>query len=365
MSAKYFNKLNYSLANEDTHFERALIKKFKPKKILSIAGSGGRSLPLVDSSTSELSVVDMANEQLWLVEIKKETMIQLTHNEFLQFWGYAPYDFEGNNVERERIFHTLTLAPKVKKYFLNLFRENHWRSILYAGKWEKTFQIFAKVAQTIMSKDDFLPFLQFDSIIKQKEYFNKSFNRKKWYIVLRLLGNASMFNALLYRGHFVKKNIDQGHFAFYRDVFDRLFTTILVRDNFFLQLCLFGRVLTPEGNTLEAQSGLFKQLKGNLPKIKIEYLKGNILNIAKKKKNHYNFLSFSDVPSYFNGELEKKFMQQVYPCLKKGAIVVIRYYLKICRNVDTEGFEEITEEFTDLIAQECVQVYTIKVYRKL
>ena len=46
MTEKYFKSLNYSLGNEDTTFEVEMVKKLNPKKVLAVAGSGGRSLPL-------------------------------------------------------------------------------------------------------------------------------------------------------------------------------------------------------------------------------------------------------------------------------------------------------------------------------
>lgn len=364
MSNSFFNKLNYSLANEDTTFEQKIVQSIKPKRVLSIAGSGARALPLVTDQTEELAVVDMAQEQLYLVELKRETIVQFEYQDFLQFWGYAPYDFEGGVKERKRLFYSLELEKSCLEFFEQLFEQFQWRSILYTGKWEKTFGTFSKVAQTIMSKEDFLPFLHFDSIEQQKDYYQKHFNLKRWFIILRLLGNASMFNALLYRGHFVKKNIDKKHFEFYRDVFERLFTTILVKDNFFIQVCLFGRIMTVDANTIEAQKTTFEQLKNDLPRCQLTSLQGDILSIAHASQQKYDFLSLSDVPSYFSGETEKSFLQQISPALNSGAVVVIRYYLRIAYDLDTSGFEDITDHYTQESAQECVQVYHIKVYRK-
>jgi S-adenosylmethionine-diacylglycerol 3-amino-3-carboxypropyl transferase len=363
MSKKYFNQLNYSLANEDTTFELELVKRLKPKQILSIAGSGGRCLPLVIPGVRELKVIDMAQEQLWLVELKKESIEQLAHDEFLLFWGYAPYDFEADTLQRQELFYRLQLSKKVKRFFEKLFMQHQWRSLLYSGKWESTFGKLAKMAQFIMSKEEFLPFLLFDDIAKQKKYYLTEFNRKKWYVVLRILGNASMFNALLYKGHFVQKNIEQSHFAFYKEVFDYLFSSILVKDNFFLQLCLFGRILSSDGNTLEARPEHFGRLKRTLKKCHIDYYRGDILKMRGGQR--YDFLSFSDVPSYFSGETERCFMQKIKKFLNPNAVVVVRYYLKICQQVDLTDFEDITSEFRDLAEQECVQVYHIRVYRYL
>ena len=74
MAEKYFKSLNYSLANEDTWPEVRLMRKWKPKKILSVAGSGGRSLPLLAGNPESLHVVDLSEEQLWLGSLREETI---------------------------------------------------------------------------------------------------------------------------------------------------------------------------------------------------------------------------------------------------------------------------------------------------
>ena len=179
-----------------------------------------------------------------------------------------------------------------------------------------------------------------------------------------MLGNASIFNALLYKGSFVKKNIPEGHFEFYQKVFARLFETHLVVDNYFLQMCLFGKVVDTRGNLIEAQRPLFDELKKNLTNVSLTPQCGNVLEILKKSSQQFDFFSFSDVPSYFSGNTEREFMQMISPAIKPNGVVVIRYYLKICQEVKLDGFSDVTSEYSNLIEQEKVQVYNIKVYRK-
>ena len=74
MADKYFNDLNYSLANEDTRLELDLCKTYKPKAILSICGSGGRFLPLLAAGTpKKIVALDLAPQQLHLAEMRKQS----------------------------------------------------------------------------------------------------------------------------------------------------------------------------------------------------------------------------------------------------------------------------------------------------
>jgi len=70
--------------------------------------------------------------------------------------------------------------------------------------------------------------------------------------VLAILGNAAVFNALLYKGHFPKKNIPGSILSFYDDAFTRLFSQGPARENFFLQMVFFGELKYAEGNPSSA-----------------------------------------------------------------------------------------------------------------
>jgi S-adenosylmethionine-diacylglycerol 3-amino-3-carboxypropyl transferase len=365
MSKKYFNTLNYTLANEDTTLEVEMVRKLKSSSVLAIAGSGGRSLPLAIEGVERLSYVDMAQEQIYFVQLKELTLKKLEHEEYLRFWGYAPYRDDSSRRWRQQQFYKLNLPSEAASYLEGAFDHHGWVSLLYTGKWERTFYKFSRVALLLMGRERLDRFLLFDNIEDQKNYFYGEFNQKRWRMVLRMLGNASIFNALLYKGSFVKKNIPEGHFEFYQKVFSRLFETHLVVENYFLQMCLYGRIVDQRGNLIETQKPLFDQLQGNLTHVALSPQCGNVLEILGGMSEEFDFFSFSDVPSYFSGNTEREFMQMIRPAIKSGGVVVNRYYLKICQEVNLDGFEEITPDFDDLIALEKVQVYNIKVYRKL
>ena len=88
----------------------------------------------------------------------------------------------------------------------------------------------------------------------------------------------------------------------------------------------------------------------------------NIFELVKDLKN-IDFFSFSDVPSYFTGDIEKQFLQNIKPSLSSHGVVVLRYYLRVSE-VDETGYEDITKEYSDLIKREKVGMYRIKVLKK-
>jgi len=356
---KYFKGLNYTLGNEDTTVEYQLVKEYQPKKVFSVCGSGGRSLPLAGTSVSDIALSDLSHEQLLLAKLRFSTYTELEYDEFLMFWGYFPYDDDNFCETRKKIFEKLNLDQDVRDYFRDVFEQSDYVSVLYTGKWERTFQMLAKITRTLMGRD-FDRLLRFDDLNAQKDYYEKEFPINRWKAVLFLVGNKTMFNALLYKGHFIEKNIPEGHFEFYQKAFERLFTRTLAQKSFFVQLCFYGKIKTMPGVPIEAQKETFKAIKSYQGKV--HYLNEDLVKHLQKGDKKYDFLSLSDVPSYFKDELEKNFMQLIRPGLNPGAIVVNRYYLRI-PDCDLQGFTDVTDKHRNLVDLELVQMYTIKIYQ--
>jgi len=363
VSQAYFTGLNYSMANEDTRFEYELTEKLKPKKIISVCGSGGRALPLIIPETQEMICVDLSEEQLLLLELRKVTIESLNFQDFLKFWGYPPYFIDRFTETRQEIFYNLMISKSCRGYFQKVFSHIRWSSLLYEGKWEKTFITLSKAAILFLGIHREKIF-QFDNLEAQIHYYENEFPKKRWMALLSLLGNKAIFNRLLYKGSFVKKNIKGSYRQFYIETFDKLFRQDLARNSFFLQLCLLGEVRYEEGNTIEAQEEGFLRMKNSLSQgAKITGIKEDLIS-AIKKQAEVDFISMSDVPSYFSGSVEKNFLSDIHKSLSDDGIVVIRSYLRV-PGADRSGYEDITSEFQHLVDQEKVGVYKIEVLRRV
>jgi S-adenosylmethionine-diacylglycerol 3-amino-3-carboxypropyl transferase len=94
----------------------------------------------------------------------------------------------------------------------------------------------------------------------------------------------------------------------------------------------------------------------------VEYLKEDFVSYLSKGLKQYDFLSLSDVPSYFQGQLEKDYMQKIRPGLAPGAIIVTRYYLRKS-DCDLNGYLDITDSHIKLVELEKVQMYDIRIYQ--
>lgn len=362
MSEAYFTKaLNYTLANEDTAMELAMLP-LGVGHVLSVAGSGGRVLPLFSKKPKALTCVDVSQEQLYLTELRIESARALSHAEFSAFWGYPPRN--ASSEERKDLYAKIRLSADAALFTRGLFESQNWNSVLYLGKWERTIQTLSKINQRMTGIAGRKTF-ECLTLDEQKAYLENGFPKRSWSAVLLILGNAGIFNALLYKGHFPKKNIKDSHHGFYSKAFKHLFEHALARENYFLQLVFFGKVIFAEGRPVECNEQVFKDAKDGISQAEIRYERGDLLEKIKASEKPIDFLSFSDVPSYFTGENERNFMQITKPKLAAGALTVNRNYLHIPEQTDMSGFKSVNSEFQAAIDAEKVGVYVVDVQRKV
>jgi S-adenosylmethionine-diacylglycerol 3-amino-3-carboxypropyl transferase len=358
MTNHYFTELNYSLANEDNYLEYEIVKQLRPQRICAVCGSGGRSLPLVTPDTNEIDLCDLSSDQLHFAALKESSYRKLNYETFLSFWGYPKHEISG---KKRRELYLELLNHEKRSLLRPIFELNNWDEPIYYGKWEKTFIFFSTIIRKILGKEaDYI--FNFNKIEDQRRYIQKDFPMWKWKIIIGILGQKSTMDALLYKGDFIKKNIKQNFFKFYLERFNRSFNAGLARENFFLQILLQGKLTQLEAIPVEADKQVFETL--NQSKFKANYHQESIFDFMSKKNNIYDFVSLSDVPSYLSGDIEKDFLNIIYPSLKVGCVVVIRYYLRIC-DVDSSKYEDVTSTYSQLIEREKIKVYDIKIFKKV
>lgn len=359
MSKNYFDQLNYVLGNEDNSIEFGILNEGTPH-VLAAAGSGTRVIPLLAKSPRLLTCVDISKEQLFLTELRIETLRSLDYSQYLDFWGYPPALLSSE--KRKQLFLSLNLSEGAHEYLNIFFEQINWGSILYKGKWERTFVKISKILRFILGFSG-LRLFSFAEVLDYSRYLKNGFPRKRWNLAVFFLGNSSVFNVLLYRGNFPRKNIEQSYYEFYRNSFERIFNLGPARNNSFLQLLFLGRIVFPEGLPFDCDQEIYDKAKRGLQSTEIKYLCGDIIDTAKEVATPIDFLSFSDIPSYFTGVREKTFLEDLSKNLSPNALVVLRHYLRI-PHADLSSFSDITADYKQLIDKEKMQVYIIQVLKK-
>lgn len=360
MKHTYFNNLNYTFGNEDTTLEYEILPE-SSKHTVAIAGSGSRILPLLAKNPELVTCVDTSIQQLQLAELKIGSLRALAYKEFMAFWGYPPHQITPG--ERKKLFQKIQLSAATHTSINRLLEENRWETVLYAGRWEKTLARLSQLTKLFTGDKGAKLFNQTVSA-EYFSYLEKEFPQKAWTLAVKLFGNATVFNTLLYKGHFPVKNIPERLPDFYLRTFNRLFRQGPARNNFLLQLLFFGKLVYPEGRPIECDPEIFSLAQAGLRKATVVYAHDDIVNLISQSNKAIDFVSFSDVPSYYQGDIESTFLQKIYHGLSRNCLLVIRNYLRVPENLNVHGYENITPQFKQVIDREKVQMYIINILRK-
>ena len=345
----YFQDLNYTMANEDTNLEYRIAEQENSQSILTVGGSGSRSLPFLALPIKNIRIVDVSADQLKLIEIKLESIRQLDRTECIALWTSEDY------VERRDLFNKLKLANELKEFFKYHLEHNKQFPPLYWGKWERTFKTFSKITCLLFSQKVREELFQSQDPFK---YYEDKIEGVRWEILLKIVGNKAMFNSLLYKGNFIKKNSPLSYFEYYHEAFHRLFK-LEIKKSHFLQLCFHGKVLHDEALPIEFSAELFEKIKHS--KISPTYEQGSIFD--RKEGQRFDFVSLSDVPSYLSGDIEKNYLQNLKPALEKDALIINRFYLRHPEGSELRDFDLVTLNYADIISRELVQMYEVQILK--
>lgn len=364
MSKEYFSDLNYTLANEDTRIEYSLLPN-QVDSVFSIAGSGARCLPLLSKNPKNLHIIDMSPAQIYLCELRFESMKQLSYEQWLFFLGYRGGLQEGRDTgdSRIEIFQKLNLRKEIKDYWQE--RQEGWapHGFILLGKWESHFQkigvIFKKYLQC---EFDFL--FKAQSIDEQIELYKMHWPHIRWKSLMRILASEFVFNRFLYKGHFSGKSEHRTEnkppYQFIQDEFERIFHSQLVRKNYFMQILFLGEIRYHEGLPLEAHENIFNLAKKSTTQI--HYHIGNLLDIL--PKFDFDFISLSDTISYLPEDKANQILQLLSANIKKDSHVVIRSFMRAPTKLDSKNWNQLVNAEEEARKMDGTGVYQFHIFKK-
>lgn len=314
MKTKYFKDLNYTLSNEDTRIERQLLADLP--EVLVVGGSGARVLPLMKSTVHKLQVVDISENQLKLTRLRCKAAEVLCLEDFKALLGYTP------SLKRQEIFMSLPLPRSDQHFWMQ--SEKHWspQGFIFLGRWENHLRQLGVLFRKIFSVD-FADLFEMDSVDQRRQWMEMHWPGKRLQIFLQICANPWVFNLLLYRGHFVRSQ--ESVPLFLMQVFENGLIERNPRESFFLQMLFLGDLRYSEGHPLEVDPEVYKETQKF--KGEIRFTQTDLLSYL--QSHSADFVSLSDVPSYFNQEQ----IQQLQKCLlrdleQRGGAWVIRSFLR-------------------------------------
>ncbi|RKH65861.1 DUF3419 family protein [Corallococcus llansteffanensis] len=357
MAGTYFRHLNYALGDEDSSVELQVLPP-DTGRVVAVAGSGGRVIPLLARGPRELSCVDISDTQLALTELRVCALRTLEHPEYLGLLGYEPMPV----ARRLELLGALPLSPGARGALEPLKAAvAAGERIIYLGRFEQMLRTLSRV-NGLLTRAAGRRLFDAPDLDAQRAYVTSGFPRSAWKGVLLLLGNSAVLNSLLYRGDFPKKNRPGSTFRIYQELFDRLFQDTPARKSFFLQMVFLGELRFAEGFPIEADPAVYRAAQRHARKCRIDFIQGDLVEEVRKQRD-VGFVSLSDVPSFLPPAREQTFLEELKPGLAPGALVVTRGHLRVV-TPGHAGYAHVTDRYQDVLARETTQLWTIHVYQR-
>ncbi|MDA8561880.1 BtaA family protein [Gammaproteobacteria bacterium] len=298
----FYNRLNYSLGNEDWHVEEQALQVKENDKVICVTASGDRPLHLLLTPCSEVISIDMNKIQNYLLDLKMAALSILDYETYLSFLGCT------KTKNRYSIYKTLT--PNLSKESINYWQKNISsikKGIIYQGKVERFTFMTSKIFN-LFSKKQIKTIFSFNEIELQRDYILKKLDSPAWKKVFNISCNPKVMKLFINDPgvvSYIEPSIKPGAYIHQRML--EYLSNNLARKSALLQLILLGKVL-PEAYFPYLTFDGYTLIRENLHKLK--YQTADIIdyiNIEDDKK--FDCYSMSDIASYmpqnsFNNLLE-------------------------------------------------------------
>jgi S-adenosylmethionine-diacylglycerol 3-amino-3-carboxypropyl transferase len=357
----YFDTLNYSLGDEDSQVELGMLPE-RARHVLAIAGSGGRALPLLSRFPARLTCVDSSSDQLAMAELRLAALRRFERDDYMALLGFAVDDIGPR--KRRALLAQLGLSPVVRATVEAWCARRNDGPIIFFGRFEQTLRTMSRVFRLIVGSA--LEQLFECATLEEQRTFvaSSAFPQRRWNTALFVLGNASLLNAILYRGQFPKKNLPGSEFANYQRIFRQLLSQVYCRDSYFLQMLAFGQLRYPDRCCLEVDPQVYADMRKGAQSAEVAFVRGDVFDVASRAGAAFDFVSLSDVPSFLPPEQESVFLDYFRDCLAPGGTLVYRGHLRMADPAHA-GFADTSAGFAALLARESTQLWQVRSFKRL
>jgi S-adenosylmethionine-diacylglycerol 3-amino-3-carboxypropyl transferase len=355
MKTRVFEGLNYSFGNEDNCVETELLEE-NTRQVVSVCHSGSQLIPFLTRKPSAITFVDVSEEQLVIAALRLHLLQRLSHDEFLRFWGYPPHDGKTLEAFRKEAVQDFNDRDQVRAWM----SQGKWQEPLYLGKWERTAAKLSKLYRFLLGQRG-LGLFDCKTLEHQHQFLRNDFPRNRWKLLVKAVSVLAASYAYINKQSIPPATHPKQLFGEYARIFDALLHGSIARDNFFFELLVFGRLKSAK--PLEAQRSVYEQAQSWVSQCRVRFVRSDILDYIKQVEQRLDFVTLSNVPSYFTGAQRTGYLQEIRPALNNGGKVVARTFLSHAEPV-LDGYNNQTSSARSVLSAECTQVYKISLYEK-
>lgn len=319
----FYNRLNYSLGNEDWSTEEQALRIQPNDQTLCVTASGDRPLHLLMTDCAEVIAIDMNRIQNFLLELKLAAILHLDFETYLAFLGCEPTN------QRYSIFLSLTshLSKDATDFWKN-HKKSIQRGIIYQGKVERLTHYTAKIFSLLKGKK-IKKLFSFDDIHSQREFIHTHWNTTVLKQLFNICFNPGILKVCINDPGilaYVDSNINPGKYMYGRMI-DYL-NNHLAKKSVLLQLLCTGKI-TKEAYFPYMTFAGYEKIRKNAHKLKFDTV--NIIEYLNHTPNRFDCFSLSDITSYMSQENFTRLLTGIHYAAKPNARFCLRKLM--CGNI--------------------------------
>ncbi|KKI89145.1 hypothetical protein WQ54_28430 [Bacillus sp. SA1-12] len=354
--------LLYTTSDEDSESELKALQIQPDDTVVSITGSGCRSLALLVNAPKKLYSVDANPNQNFLLELKMAAIKELSHDECLAFLG-----IKSSKVLRKETYLVL-------KHHLSQPAQAFWQShlskieegLIYLGKHEMFYKKYLGSLIFRVKRPQFKQLLQCKTIEEQRRFYEEKWNTPFWRWLVRtcskkkffemFLGDPSYFNQ-------VEDGFSIGDYMLSR--FDHSFREHLVRENHFMTFLFCSKYMNDEALPVYLQKKHYETIKKNIDCVEIVTERIDQF-LAQSPDEALDKFSLSDISGWIPKEEFETILTQVERTMRTNGIVCFRNFLAK-RKFPEAKFPRLTlqkEMMERLDKEDCAFAFSFQVAKK-
>lgn len=322
--------LRYSNCWEDTEILLAGLPQGAGKRFLSILSGGDNTFSMLVLDPEVIEGADFCFEQTAVCHLKKTAIKHLSRAEVIRLLGIRHCS------DRVMIYR------KIRQYLpedIIGYWDKHTdiidAGIVYAGKFENYFMVFAKyLAPFLFSKRKIQKLFSEMSDTERKRFYFSVWDSPMYRNIMRMFFSRRLMT-MIGRDPAFFKHVDGGVSKHVKKRVDRAMSTIPAAVNPYLHFILYGRYDSVLPFYL--QKGNFSRIKKNIDRLNIHHC---VIQDMMKENMKYDGYNLSDIFEYMDEETVSEIYKMILASANQGARLVY-WNMMVKREAPEESAKQI------------------------
>lgn len=318
--ASFYNRLSYSLGNEDYRTEHLALQVSPEDRLLCITASGDRSLHLLLKECKEVVSVDANPSQTHLLNLKCAALKSLNYEDYLAFLGAT------ESTERSPLYQQV--IPHLSEEAQSFWHNNRTmidKGVLYQGAIEKWCKVLARIISLLRGKR-VEGLFQCETLEEQRIFNQETWNTYLWkkafdFVLQPFFCRLFIKDPGLYA--YLSPEIKAGTYIHKR--LDHALNRTLAKKNLLISLVLRGKLDKAAFPPYLTRPGM-ELIKSRLDRLTLKT--DNVLSFLEAEKdNSFDAYSLSDVSSYLSQTDFERLLRAILRTARPGARFCLRQFL--------------------------------------